>query len=100
MKSVVLLSGGVDSTTCLAIALADASPTDVVALSASYGQKHSGELEHAVQVATHYGVDHRVLEIAKLFGAHTSTLLQGGPANPMVSYEELDEGVSPAYVPF
>lgn len=100
MKSVVLLSGGVDSTTCLAMAISGVGADGVLALSASYGQKHSAELRHAAAVAGHYGVDHRVLQIPSLFASSSSTLIQGGAANPSVSYEELDEGVSPAYVPF
>ena len=100
MKSVVLLSGGIDSTTCLALAVAESGSGEVLAISASYGQKHSAELLHAASVAAHYGVEHRILEIPRLFGSGTSTLIQGGADNPEVSYEDLDEGVSPAYVPF
>lgn len=100
MKSVVLLSGGVDSTTCLALAVADAGPSDVLALSASYGQKHSAELAHAERIAKFYSVPHRILEIPRLFEPDSSTLIVGGAENPDVSYEDLDEGVSPAYVPF
>lgn len=100
MHSVVLLSGGIDSTTCLGLAVAESSPEEVLALSASYGQKHSAELQHAARVAAHYGVEHRILDIPRLFGASSSTLIEGGADIPAVSYEELDEGVSPAYVPF
>jgi 7-cyano-7-deazaguanine synthase len=100
MRSVVLLSGGIDSTTCLAMAVAAAGSDEVLALSASYGQKHSAELDHAGAVAAHYGVAHRVIDIPRLFAPATSTLIQGGTANPAVAYEELDERVSPAYVPF
>ena len=44
MKCVVLLSGGVDSTTCLAMALTKYKKDDVLALTAYYGQKHAKEL--------------------------------------------------------
>ena len=47
MKCVVLLSGGVDSTTCLAMALTKYKKEDVLALTAYYGQKHAKELEAA-----------------------------------------------------
>jgi 7-cyano-7-deazaguanine synthase len=100
MKAVVLLSGGIDSTTCLALAVRESTSHETLAVSFSYGQKHSAELEHAAKVAAFYGVGHRILEVPRLFGASTSTLIQGGAANPAVAYEELDEGVSPAYVPF
>lgn len=40
MRVLVLLSGGVDSSTCLAMAVDRYGKDNVVALSASYGQKH------------------------------------------------------------
>jgi len=55
-KSVVLLSGGLDSATTLAIALDDGY--EVYALSFDYGQKHSRELESAKKIAKHYNVKH------------------------------------------
>jgi len=100
VKAVTLLSGGLDSTTCLALAVRDHGAGETMAVSFAYGQKHSAELEHAVQIARHYRVSHRVLEIPRLFTAPTSTLIEGGAANPTVAYEDLPEGVSPAYVPF
>lgn len=45
MKALVLLSGGVDSTTCLAVAKEKYS--EVIALALYYGQKHSKELAAA-----------------------------------------------------
>ena len=41
MKAMVLFSGGVDSTTCLGIAVDKYGAENVVALSIAYGQKHS-----------------------------------------------------------
>ena len=52
-KAVVLLSGGMDSATTLAIARADGF--ECLALSFSYGQRHVLELEAAKQVARHFG---------------------------------------------
>ena len=43
MKALVLFSGGVDSTTCLALAIDRYGKENVVALSVSYGQKHTKE---------------------------------------------------------
>lgn len=100
MKAIVLLSGGIDSTTCLALAILESSAPETIAVSFSYGQKHRAELQQAAKVAAFYGVGHRILEIPRLFRASTSTLLQGGADNPSVAYEELHDGVSPAYVPF
>ena len=59
--AVVLLSGGLDSTTCLAIARAEGfSP---VALSFRYGQRHTVELDCARAVAEAAGVEHLVADI-------------------------------------
>ena len=60
MKSVVLLSGGLDSTLALALSSAD------VALSFDYGQTHRTELERATKIANHYGVWHDVVNIERL----------------------------------
>ena len=61
-KAVVLLSGGLDSATALAIA--NAEGFDCYALSFRYGQRHAVELECARQVAQSQGVaEHRTIEI-------------------------------------
>jgi len=61
-RAVVLLSGGMDSATCLAIARAEGH--DCFALSFDYGQKHTAELAAAAAVAVAIGVSaHRVLRI-------------------------------------
>ena len=58
MATVVILSGGLDSTVCLAEAV-DAGQR-VLALSIDYGQRHAVELARAAAVAEHYGVEHIV----------------------------------------
>ncbi len=61
-NAVVLLSGGLDSATCLAIARADGFAPHC--LTVRYGQRHRVELEAATRVAHHLGAhDHRVLDI-------------------------------------
>ncbi len=59
--AVVLLSGGLDSTTCLAIAQADGFTP--VALSFRYGQRHTVELDCARRVAEAAGVEHLIADI-------------------------------------
>ena len=59
--AVVLLSGGLDSTTCLAIARAEGFAP--VALSFRYGQRHTVELDCARRVAEAAGVEHLVADI-------------------------------------
>ncbi len=61
-RAVVLLSGGMDSATCLA--LASERGLDCYALSFDYGQRHSAELDAAAAVAMAIGVAaHRVLRM-------------------------------------
>jgi 7-cyano-7-deazaguanine synthase len=61
-RAVILLSGGVDSSTCLAIARSDGY--DCHALSVSYGQRNAPELDAAARVAQTLAVSqHRVLEL-------------------------------------
>lgn len=61
-KAVVLLSGGLDSTTCLAVAKSQGF--DCYALSFSYGQRHSIELLAATRIAKHMGaVDHKIVHL-------------------------------------
>lgn len=62
-KAVILLSGGLDSTTCLAIA--KQAGFACYALSFNFGQKHSVELESAKSIAIKLGVsEHKILPLA------------------------------------
>jgi 7-cyano-7-deazaguanine synthase len=62
MKSVVLLSGGLDSATCLAVAKRDG--TTPYALTVLYGQRHMVEVEAAKKVATAMGAaEHRMITV-------------------------------------
>ena len=61
-SAVVLLSGGIDSTTTMAIAKADGF--EIYALSFDYGQRHKIELEAAKKVAKHFkALRHLIIEI-------------------------------------
>jgi 7-cyano-7-deazaguanine synthase len=73
LKAVVLLSGGIDSSTTLAIARN--MGFDLYALSFSYGQRHKIELHAARLIARHFGVSrHITLDIdLKLFGSSALT---------------------------
>lgn len=61
MKTLVLLSGGVDSTLCLALALTDGDPVE--AMSVNYGQRHNREIIAAMNIANHYGVPHGIMKV-------------------------------------
>ena len=105
MKALVLFSGGLDSTTCLALAIEKYGADDVFALSVSYGQKHTKEIEAARAVAKHYGVKLQTLDLAEIFADSDCSLLKGSSQEvPKESYaEQLEETngkpVS-TYVPF
>lgn len=105
MKALVLFSGGVDSTTCLAIAVDKYGANEVLALSLYYGQKHSRELEAARKIAAHYGVKHKELDLALIFADSDCTLLKGSEGEiPKESYaeqlEKTDGKPVSTYVPF
>ena len=72
-KAVLLLSGGLDSTTMLAFAVQQGF--DVHAMTFRYGQRHSSEIEAARRVARLYGVtDHVVVDIdLRTFGGSALT---------------------------
>ena len=57
--AVVLLSGGLDSTTCLAIAI-DAG-FEIAALTFNYGQRHKFEIDKAKQIIDHYQINNHSL---------------------------------------
>ena len=66
-KAVVLFSGGLDSTTCLAIAQSEGY--DCYALSFDYNQRHATELQAAKKIAAHLGITHRILPVPNVGGS-------------------------------
>lgn len=93
----VLLSGGLDSATVAAIAIKEGF--EVNALSFSYGQRHSWELEAARRVAQSMGIaDHRVAHIdLRLFGGSALTADIDVPKGR--SSDEMGQGIPITYVP-
>lgn len=65
-RGVVLLSGGLDSTTLLHYATGQCQ--SVVALSVNYGQRHGKELQFAEMTCHHLNIDHRVVDVPIGFG--------------------------------
>lgn len=106
MKILVLSSGGVDSTTCLAMAVKEVGPENVLALSVYYGQKHDKEIQAAKKVAEYYGVQRMELDLSVIFaGSNCSLLKQSTEEIPLESYaQQIEEthGEHPVstYVPF
>jgi 7-cyano-7-deazaguanine synthase len=92
-RAVILLSGGLDSATTLAIARAQGF--ECYALSVSYGQHHSAELDAAKRVASSLGArDHRVMHV-DLAGIGGSALTDSSIAVP----EQPTSGIPVTYVP-
>lgn len=89
MKAMVLFSGGIDSTTCLGMAIERYGVENVVALSISYGQKHNKEIEAAKKIVDYYGVEHLSLDLAKIFEYSQCSLLSHSEEEiPRESYGE------------
>lgn len=105
MKALVLSSGGVDSTVCLAIAVQKYGAENVCALSVSYGQKHSRELNAAKKLAEYYGVKQKSIDLALVFEGSDCSLLSGSDEDiPTETYaeqlEHTDGKPVSTYVPF
>src|SRR4051812_30208446 len=96
-RAVVLLSGGLDSTTTAAVAKADG--VDVYALSVDYGQRHRGELERAAAVAQALGVaDHRTVTLdLRAIGGSALTADVAVPKDRPA--DAMGHGVPVTYVP-
>lgn len=96
-RAVVLLSGGLDSTTCLAMAKADGF--EPVCLSIAYGQRHSVELERAKKVAATMDVrDVRVVTV-DLRQVGGSALTDDIPVPKDRSEDDMSHDVPVTYVP-
>ena len=105
MKALVLFSGGLDSSTCLGMAVHKYGAENVVALSVYYGQKHDKEIKASERIAAYYGVEQRTLDLAKIFEGSDCTLLKSSDEEiPKESYAEQLGGSSgkpvSTYVPF
>ena len=106
MKALVLSSGGVDSTTCLGLAIEKYGKENVVALAITYGQLHTKEVEAAEKIADYYGVEFLTLDLAKIFQYDTKCSLLKGSENeiPEESYadqlKKTDGKPVSTYVPF
>lgn len=91
MRSVVLLSGGLDS--AVALALAD---DPVEALTVDYGQRHRREIEAARALAAHYGVPWRPITLDPTLFEGTTSALVGNTPVPEGHADEPDATYVPA----
>lgn len=101
-RILVLLSGGLDSTTVLTSAISDVGTNNVGAITLTYGQKHLIEVQAAKDVVKYFGIkEHVIKDLTEIFEGTDSTLISAEHAIPETTYEELEkaEGPSLTYVP-
>ena len=105
-KILVLLSGGIDSTTCLAMAIDKVGKENVEALNITYGQKHVKEINCARNIADYYGVNYALIDLKEVMKYSNCSLLEHSTEQiKHQSYsEQLKElggqGTVDTYVPF
>lgn len=92
-KAVVIHSGGMDSSLCLALAIREFGPKNVLSLSFDYSQRHFLELQQAAKICAQWNVDHTVLLVhclqqitsnALMSASTTITHHQRQPPNTLV----------------
>ena len=89
MKALVLFSGGIDSTTCLGLAISKYGKENVIALSITYGQKHTKEIEAANAIVQYYGIEKIDLDLSLIFRFSDCSLLKGSDEDiPHESYAQ------------
>lgn len=101
-KSLALLSGGLDS--CVALAIAREDSEVVAGVNVYYGQKHSREMQAAVDICKHYNIEYLALELGHfgelLTRLHATSLIDPDerlPADRRMS--EMTARVPRSYVP-
>lgn len=106
-KALVLNSGGVDSTTCVALAIEKYGKENVITASLYYGQKHDKELRCAQAIADYYGVRHIEEDISNVmkYAGEVCSLVKGSKDEILdMSYADQinqnGEGRVGTYVPF
>jgi 7-cyano-7-deazaguanine synthase len=96
-KAVVLLSGGLDSSTALAIA--HQQGFELHALSFDYGQRHQREVDAAAAVARHYGVQYQKTITIDLRAFGGSALTADFDVPHSRSLEKMSQEIPITYVP-
>lgn len=97
LRAIVLLSGGLDSTTTLAIAKSQGY--EVYALSFRYGQRHNVEIAAAERIASHYKVTQHIIAHIdlRIFGGSALTSNISVPKDRNI--EEMSQDIPVTYVP-
>lgn len=98
MKYVVLLSGGLDSSTVLGMLRQEELASNVFALTINYNQRHNKELESAKRIAGFYGVDHKIMNLdLRAFGGSALTSDMEVPIDRTL--DEMGQDIPITYVP-
>lgn len=104
-KAIVLSSGGIDSTTCMSLAVEKFGEDNVVSVSIFYGQKHSKELECARKISKFYNIPHYEFDLSSIMKYSNCSLLEG--SSQQIEHESYSEqikkngeGKVSTYVPF
>jgi len=96
-KAVVLCSGGLDSSTALAIACHQ--DFDVFALSFDYGQRHRLEVERAKEVVSSFGIKKHLVQKLDFKGLGDSALTSSIDVPKDRDFRTIGHGIPPTYVP-
>lgn len=99
-KVFVLLSGGVDSSSTLAIARNEFPDAEFEAVTVDYGQRHKKEAECAAAQASLFSASHVILPMQGILQGMLVDKGEHNEAIPEMSYSELAPGISPTYVSF
>ncbi|SEP76068.1 7-cyano-7-deazaguanine synthase [Lachnospiraceae bacterium RM5] len=104
-KALVLSSGGLDSTTCLALAIDKHGRENVSSISIFYGQKHNKELAAAKDIAKYYDINHYEFDLSPIMKYSDCSLLSNSTKEIIHKsyFEQISEsesGIVSTYVPF
>jgi len=95
--AVVIISGGMDSAVCLALAKY-INPSKLIGLTFNYGQLHERETSSAKQLGWHYETDIRTIDISKLADNFRTALKKD--SDIAVPDHAVEGTIPPTYVPF
>lgn len=100
-KKIVILSGGLDSTTLLYDIVDKFKAKNVIALSFNYGSKHNTkELPMAAMSCDKLGVEHQIINLTDIFQHFDSALLRHSDSEEIPEGHYADENMSKTVVPF
>lgn len=99
-KSVVILSGGLDSTVCMSVAAKENQ--EIFPITFSYGQRHQREVEQAKKIAHYYSCSKHLVVDINFFKAIGQSALTSDNLNIPTdrNFEQMEKEIPVTYVPF